>query len=215
MRIRAPATVPARLLRWLQALLLLGGVAALAYCGWVLLTALLFQASERANLERLILERNGGVRDLARPPLPAPPTAWRQAPGGLVGHMAIPRLGISVMVREGTGEAILRRAAGHIPGTGQPGQPGNVGISAHRDTFFRPLRHIRERDLITLTTPTGEYLYRVVSTRIVPPSAVAVLDADGGEALTLVTCHPFFFVGPAPNRFIVRAERVARAPGRE
>jgi sortase A len=63
-------------------------------------------------------------------------------------------------------------------------------------------------DMITLTTLQGEYRYRVVSTEVVSPDDVAVLDPTDGEVLTLVTCHPFFFVGAAPNRFIVRAERV-------
>jgi sortase A len=128
--------------------------------------------------------------------------------GGLIGRMEIPRLGLSVVVIEGTSETTLRRAAGHIAGTALPGQPGNVGISGHRDTFFRPLRNIRRDDIITLTTLLGEYRYRVISTRIVPPTNVAVLDPDGTELLTLVTCYPFYFVGPAPSRFIVRAERV-------
>jgi sortase A len=128
--------------------------------------------------------------------------------GGLVGRMEIPRLGMSMMVAEGTAEATLRRAGGHIRGTALPGRPGNVGIAGHRDTLFRPLRNVRQDDLITLTTLQGEYRYRVVSTQIVNPSDLSVLDPDGHEILTLVTCHPFYFVGPAPDRFIVRAKRV-------
>jgi sortase A len=83
-----------------------------------------------------------------------------------------------------------------------------VGVAGHRDTFFRPLRNIQPNDIITLTTLRGAYRYRVVSTKIVRPDNVAVLDPDGTEVLTLVTCYPFYFVGPAPDRFIVRAERV-------
>jgi sortase A len=109
---------------------------------------------------------------------------------------------------EGTSSKTLRRAAGHIAGTSLPGQPGNIGISGHRDTFFRPLRHIERNDLITLTTVSGEYRYRVLSTSVVGPDDVAVLEPGADEILTLVTCYPFYFVGPAPNRFIVRAQRV-------
>jgi sortase A len=83
-----------------------------------------------------------------------------------------------------------------------------VCISGHRDTFFRPLRNIRQNDVITLTTVLGEFRYRVVSTRIVRPNNLAVLDAGGEEILTLITCYPFYFVGPAPTRYVVRAERV-------
>jgi sortase A len=123
--------------------------------------------------------------------------------------MEIPRLGLSMVVAEGIDGRTLRRAIGHIPGTALPGQLGNVGIAGHRDTFFRPLEDIHVDDIIEITTPWGEYRYRVVSSRVVSPDDVAVLDPTSNEVLTLVTCHPFYFVGPAPNRFIVRAERVS------
>ena len=116
-------------------------------------------------------------------------------------------LGVSVVVVEGTEESSLRRAAGHIAGTALPGQPGNVGIAGHRDTFFRPLRNVRHGDIIILATLRGEYRYHVVSTEVVKPDNVAVLRPNGHEILTLVTCYPFYFVGPAPDRFVVRAER--------
>jgi sortase A len=89
-----------------------------------------------------------------------------------------------------------------------PGQLGNVGIAGHRDTFFRPLRNIRQGDMIALTTLEGEYRYRVVSTSVVSPSEVSVLRPTGEEVLTLVTCYPFYYVGSAPERFIVRAKIV-------
>jgi sortase A len=84
-----------------------------------------------------------------------------------------------------------------------------VALTGHRDTFFRPLRNIRANDVIVVTTLQGEYRYRVVSTRVVSPENIAVLNSSGGEILTLVTCYPFYFVGAAPDRFIVRAERLA------
>jgi sortase A len=97
---------------------------------------------------------------------------------------------------------------GHISGTALPGKPGNVGVSGRRDTFFRPLRNIRQGDIVTLTTLQGEYWYRVVSTKVVSADDIAVLHPSESEILTLITCHPFYFVGSAPDRFIVRAERV-------
>jgi sortase A len=192
-----------RISRWTQRVLLAGGVLLLAYCAYVLVDARIFQQGERRELERLLTvrqETNGGVRQTVP-----------SAAAGLIGRIEIPRLGLSAIVMEGIGAKTLRRAVGHIPGTALPGQPGNVGISGHRDTFFRPLRNIRQNDIITLTTWLGEFRYRVVSTRVVHPDNVAVLDPGNSEVLTLVTCYPFYFVGPAPNRFIVRAERVAAA----
>jgi sortase A len=112
------------------------------------------------------------------------------------------------MVVEGTTTIALRRAAGHIARTGMPGVAGNVGIAAHRDTFFRPLRNIRKNDIVTLTTVGAAYRYRVVSTKVVDPSDVSVLNPSEDEILTLVTCYPFYFVGSAPERFVVRAERI-------
>ena len=84
-----------------------------------------------------------------------------------------------------------------------------MGIAAHRDTFFRPLRAIERDDTITVSTLRGVYRYRVVSTRVVSPQDVQVLYPTEREGLTLVTCFPFDYVGSAPKRFIVRAERTS------
>jgi len=184
---------------FVSALALLGYVAVVSFDAWR------FQARERHELERLLASRS--LLALATSRIPIPATVPMLA-GDLFGRMDIPRLGLSVIIREGTSAATLRRALGHIAGTAMPGVAGNVGVSGHRDTFFRPLQHIRTRDLITLATLQGEYNYRVVSTRVVGPYDVSVLDPSSDQILTLVTCHPFTFVGPAPNRFIVRAERV-------
>jgi sortase A len=130
----------------------------------------------------------------------------------VIGRLAIPRLHLSVMVREGADERTLSRAVGHIPGTALPGKLGNVGLAGHRDTFFRALRNIREDDAIEFETTQGTYRYIVKSTTIVGPRDVSVLAASGGENLTLVTCYPFYYVGSAPKRFIVRAAQVAAIP---
>jgi sortase A len=197
-----------RILRWTRRLLLAGALSLLSYCGFVLGDAWIFQKRESRNLERrLEQERAASTPPTAAPSLPQDRPAI--ADDGLIGRIEISRLDLSAVVFEGVDKTTLRRAVGHIPGTALPGQTGNVGIAGHRDTFFRPLRNIHRDDIITLTTLRGEFRYRVVSLRIVTPDTVSVLDPTGGEILTLVTCHPFYFVGSAPNRFIVRAERVA------
>jgi sortase A len=182
----------------------------LGYCVVVLADGWLFQQRERRHLEQILHDRqetSGRASRGSPPALSIGPLTV--AAGGLIGRIEIPRLGLSVIVAEGVDALTLRRAVGHIPRTAMPGQPaGNVGLAGHRDTFFRPLRNIRRDDVITLATPRGEYRYRVVSTRIVNPSDVGVLDPGGSEVLTLVTCYPFYFIGPAPSRFIVRAERI-------
>jgi len=111
------------------------------------------------------------------------------------------------MILEGTDARTLRRAVGHFPRTVLPGHQGNVAIAGHRDTFFRGLRNIQKDDEITLTTLSGTDRYRVDSTQVVNPEDMWVLEHSDSSILTLVTCYPFFFVGPAPQRFIVRAHK--------
>jgi sortase A len=102
------------------------------------------------------------------------------------------------MVMEGTGSKTLRLGAGHVPGT-------SMAFAAHRDTFFRSLKDLKMDDTIRLTTPDGVTEYHVVSTKIVPPSDTSALDDASDQRLVLVTCYPFYYVGPAPKRFIVEA----------
>ena len=143
-------------------------------------------------------------------PLPAPSQRPKPlSPGVMVGRLTIPRLKLSVMVREGATESTLRRAVGHIPGTGLPGQLGNVGLAGHRDTFFRPLSKIKKDDSIDVETGGGTYRYVVTGTKIVSPRDVTVLNASAGKTLTLVTCYPFYYIGSAPKRFIVHAVEVS------
>ena len=129
-----------------------------------------------------------------------------------VGKIEIPALGLATRVLEGDDARTLRLAVGHIPDTAVPGPSGNVGLAAHRTTFFRSLQRISVGDEIRYSTPTGAFTYRVVSLRVVLPSAVEVLDSTSRPSLTLVTCYPFHSVGAAPNRFIVHAEMVSASP---
>jgi len=182
------------------------GLLALGCWSFLFVSARLYQAREA---QRFVTER---------PPEPNSSEAVSRAEtlemagrlypsaGSAMAMLAIPRLGLSAIVVEGAGERELKLGPGHIPGTSLPGEDGNVGVAGHRDTFFRPLRLIRKDDAIRLTTHENEYQYKVVSTEIVAPDDVQVLHPTGRETLTLVTCYPFAFVGPAPKRFIVRAD---------
>jgi sortase A len=210
MRILLKRNALSGILKWTQRLFFAGAVWLLGYCGFVVVDAWVFQQAESRNLQRLLEDHRKADGNAAQLRLvilkPGPPAI---AARGLIGRLEIPRLELSTVVIEGDDSKTLRRAVGHIPGTPLPGQTGNVALTGHRDTFFRPLRKIRVNDIIVLTTLQGEYHYRVVSTRVVSPDNIAVLNAGDGEILTLVTCYPFYFVGSAPNRFIVRAERIA------
>ena len=137
--------------------------------------------------------------------------AWRDALKRLgpppLATLQIRRLGVNVVVLGGTDDWTLNRAVGHIDGTPKPGDIGNVGLAGHRDGFFRPLKDVAVGDLIELATGERVDRYRVTETWIVDPSDVWVLDRTESPSLTLVTCYPFYFIGSAPKRFIVRAAR--------
>jgi sortase A len=193
------------------------GILALSYCCFVRLDTRLYQAYQTWRFERALRGLKpaiGSVEQLHPSPLPALAEAdrtrvERAAPeGSPLGRIEISSIGLTAMIMEGTDGRTLRRAVGHITGTALPGQQGNVVITGHRDTFFRGLRNIHKDDEITLMTLNGTYCYRVDSTQVVEPEDTEVLDHSDGAILTLVTCYPFYFLGPAPKRFVVRAHRI-------
>lgn len=202
------------LLRLLERLLLLFGLACLGYYGYVSAEAALYQAYETRELDAILA---------SAPPPPAAAEVARDvgdgpdrlearrappAPGAALGRLEIPRLGVSAVVRAGSDSRTLRLAVGHIAGTALPGETGNIGLAAHRDTFFRRLGDIRPDDEVRLVTREGTFHYRVAGTQVVGPRDVWVLDPTDEPALTLVTCYPFRYVGSAPQRFIVRADAI-------
>jgi len=130
----------------------------------------------------------------------------------LIGELEIPRLGLKAAVVQGDSDRILRRAVGHLPSTALPGEIGNVALAGHRDTFFRPLRKIGPGDAIMLKTYDGDFEYRVESVEVVSPKNLAALKPTNSRTLTLITCFPFYYVGSAPNRFIVRALQLEHSP---
>lgn len=140
---------------------------------------------------------------------PPPPPAIRirpPQPGETVAKLIIPRLDAQLYVVEGDDAAELRRGPGHLTGSAMPGSRGNCIIAGHRDTHFRILKDIREGDDIVLETSHGEYLYRVRKTRVISPGNVSVLEPTPDPQLSLITCYPFYYVGSAPKRFLVKAE---------
>jgi sortase A len=112
---------------------------------------------------------------------------------------------LEVPVLEGTNDLTLNRGTGWIPGTTRPGAPGNIGIAGHRDGFFRGLKDLKVNDTLELVTGDRTYTYSVDQIRIVNPNDVSVLRPSAAPSLTLVTCYPFYFVGSAPQRYIVHA----------
>ena len=190
-----------RLLRAAYYFFLTSGVVALLYVGYVFVDAHYYQAREQAAFE---LPRVKNVSQRQEPHL--------LVEGGVIGEMEVPRLGLKVIVVQGDSPRILRRAVGHIRETALPGESGNVALTGHRDTFFRPLRNIRAGDAITFKTADADFQYQVESTEVVPPSDIGVLQPSSERTITLITCFPFYYVGAAPKRFIVRARQISPLP---
>ena len=126
-----------------------------------------------------------------------------------IGELDIPRLNLSAAVRVGEDADVLAGAVGYLPDTPLPWKPGNSAFAAHRDRIFRPLAGIRVGDEIRLSTVHGDFRYLVNNTFIVSERDVWVLDNAEDVDLTLITCYPFVFVGHAPQRFVVRARKIA------
>jgi sortase A len=225
------------LLRWTQRLLLLSGLLLIGTWGWFYAEATVFQAYQGWRLGQLVKHRPAELKTLVEsrlakigievtsgspppaavpaptkslPPSPQPPPPLVE--GTLIGRVEIPRLALSAVVLEGDSNQVLRKAAGHIPGTALPGRAGNVAIAGHRDTFFRALRNVRKDDVIALETIASTYHYRVDSTDIVAPKDIRVLKPSDQPSLTLVTCYPFSYVGSAPERYIVHARQIESSP---
>lgn len=127
----------------------------------------------------------------------------------IVGELKIPRLNVFAPVERGDGEEVLQAAVGYLTDTPPPWEAGNSVLAAHRDGLFRPLERIVIGDEITWTTLRGEFTYRVLRTFLVAPSDTSVLRSAPHVNLTLITCYPFAYVGHAPQRFIVQAERIS------
>ena len=183
---------------WIERLLLAFGVACFAWWGVVSLQATRYQYEQRAALERLRGAAPAAANDSAV--LPS---------GSLIGSLEIPRLRLSAVIAEGDDDATLQVAIGHLPDTPMPWHDGNSAFAGHRDTFFRSLQHVRVGDELHVSTRRGDFRYQVRDTMVVGPNDVWVLDPTERPTLTLITCYPFRYVGKAPRRFIVRAERTS------
>ena len=209
-------------LRCIQDSLLIVGLLMLGLWASAWVESRAFQYAGERRLETLFGQEPAVSErpSVARRGIPSTATGAVAAPGraigarseartsGWIGSIEIPRLGLKAAVAEGSDAKTLRRAVGHVRWTAFPGEQGNVGLAGHRDSFFRKLEGVRNRDLIRVSTADGVYSYRVESTVIVEPSRVDVLAPSEGRSLTLVTCFPFHYVGAAPKRFIVRARQV-------
>jgi sortase A len=194
----------------------IAGVAALATWATLRLGG---AADAKRSVDQFVEARAAGTPGAIQPDLslwsPKRIKAWqdtlrRPAPEALA-VLRIPRIRLEVPVLEGTDDWTLDRAVGHIEETANPGAIGNVGIAGHRDGFFRGLKDVVLGDALELETRDGLERYVIERIWIVQPEDVSVLDPTPSPAITLVTCYPFYFIGSAPQRYIVRATHTRAA----
>jgi len=197
-----------RLSRWravsvvVEGLLVVIGFVSLTSYGWFTIEMRRLESDNRNAVSRMLNDRVTAVE------APAPTTIRPPAVDPvLLGQLDIPRLRLSTAIRVGDDDDALDGAVGYLPDTPPPWKHGNTALAAHRDRLFRALADIRIGDEIVLSTTHGAFRYVVRTTFIANPSEVWILDDAEGVDLTLITCYPFVYVGRAPKRFIVRAER--------
>jgi sortase A len=208
-----------RILGWIQRLLLVIGLLLLGiYVGAHIHRAIMSRAEVR-RFENVKAKQDADKADvvLSLSGLKVSFDLWSQKrieayEQSLIEHfdpplaiLRIAKVNLEAPVLEGTDDLTLNRGVGHIADTGRPGQEGNIGIAGHRDGFFRVLKDIGPGDTIELVTASRRDVYTVDQIVLVSPSDVSVLEARPGRSLTLVTCYPFYFIGSAPQRYIVQA----------
>jgi sortase A len=208
---RARPERSAKTLQYAEMVLWIVAIAAIGYCSAAYAGAAVYQHRQKALLNASRAE-NGLMPGLVSADPAVPSLAWTSVAGpsavlgyGVLGTVEIPRLDISSIVEEGVDSSTLWEAVGHIPGTALPGANGNSALASHRDTHFRGLEEVQAGDLIIFKSPTANFRYRVESTRIVEANATDALPDSTTPILSLITCYPFHYLGPAPQRFIVTA----------
>jgi len=139
--------------------------------------------------------------------------AWDWANTHPVGKLIIPSIGLEQIILEGANNESLAFGPAHITGTSSPGEHGNICIAGHRDSYFRELGNVAEGDIIELETQSGRWIYRVSRVQVIDGDDSQLLEETPGDCVTLITCYPFNFIGPAPKRFVVRGISISLVLG--
>ena len=208
------ATEGSMVQRLLAFALLLTGLTFLGAWTWEQLDMRWFQTTQNLRLAELQEARSrssvSSSSSSARTAREKPGAAAADPPviGDLIGKIEIGRVGLSAIIAEGTDSRTLRRAVGHVPSTPLPGDAGNVVLAGHRDSFFRALRSVEEGDEIEVTTPGATLRYAVTAIEVVGSEDTDVMWPTKDKSLTLITCYPFHYIGPAPDRYVVRARQL-------
>jgi sortase A len=129
--------------------------------------------------------------------------------GDIVGVLQFPSLKEELPIIEGTNEDDLEKGVGHYPGSSFPTEKGQIVLSGHRDTVFRKLGELKLGDILTISTSYGAFSYSIEHTQIVEANDRSIITLQKNEEiLTLTTCYPFYFIGNAPDRYIITAKPI-------
>ena len=132
--------------------------------------------------------------------------------GQAIGRIRVPRMGVNMILVNGTDHATLKKGPGRDLRTFMPGENRLVYIAGHRTTYLAPFSHIdrlKAGDKVTLEVPYGTFVYSVTRHRIVKATDLSVLRSPRHELLELQACHPRFF---ASHRFIAYARLIRVEP---
>lgn len=161
--------------------------------------------AEKAPPSSAASSSTGAEKAPSQPWIVVEPTE-RPKTGEHFADLFIPKLGASMPIIEGTHEDELAKGVGHYAGSVLPGEPDNVVLSGHRDTVFRKIGQLKKGDELRVQTKQGTFVYVITKTWITKPDDRAVIVPRGKPVLTLTTCYPFTYIGPAPERYIIESE---------
>ncbi len=186
----------------LPALLMLAGLLLLSYVGFEYYS--MYGAQKR-------MARQWQAQNDARQTVSSPLANPLANNDGLT-RVEIPKINLDAIVVEGVSRKELKIAPGHVPSSAIPGENGNSVITAHRDTFFRHIYELAKGDEILVRRNGEVFKFQVTGKRVVDPADVSVLDPTADPQLTLITCYPTYYIGPAPGRLVIFSKLMGRSP---
>jgi sortase A len=170
----------------------------------------------QVRLEAEWERQSAAVTTPGQPGQPAQPGQRKLLPGQMLTRVVIPKIGMDAIVVEGTSHKALSAGPGHLEETAMPGEPGNAVITAHRDTFFRHIYELDKGDEIQVRRNGRLFTYQVTGKKVVPPQDLSVIKQTTDSQLTLITCYPTYYIGPAPERLVVFSRLVEDGhPGKQ
>lgn len=184
---------------------IVAGVCLLAYVSWSYGSMYMEQRELAREWQRQ------QQRDTVHPVADNTSVPTTQADDGLT-RLTVPKIGLDAIVVEGTNYHDLKLGPGHLTDTPAPGNDGNAVISGHRDTFFRHLHELDKGDEVLVQRDGKTYRYQVTGKKIVDPNDTWVAEPTKDAELTLITCYPTYYIGPAPNRLVVFTKLVGQQP---